>query len=166
VPITLRDACDSDLQAICEIFNEAVANTTAIWLEQPVDLSERQVWLNQRRSRGYPVLVATDSHGGVQGFASYADWRPFAGFRYTVEHSLYVRAGQRGSGIGKQLLAELIERAGAAGLHVMVAAIESSNQASIRLHQGMGFQISGQMPQVGRKFGRWLDLTLMQRQLD
>jgi L-amino acid N-acyltransferase len=166
VHISLREARDSDLQGICDIYNDAVLNSTAIWLEQPVDLANRRSWLDDRRRRGFPVLVAGTADDRVLGYASYGDWRPFDGFRFTVEHSLYVRSDQRGQGIGRLLLTELIQRASTAGLHVMVAAIESGNQASISLHQRMGFTESGLMPEVGRKFGRWLDLTLMQLQLD
>lgn len=158
----IRDAHDRDLEAIRAIFNDAVLNTTAIWMDEPVDLANRQAWLNLRRQQNYPVLVAVDANEQVLGYAAYGDWRPFPGFCHTVENSLYVRADQRGKCIGPQLLAALIERAKAAKLHVMVAAIERENSASIRLHQRAGFVITGQMPQVGRKFGRWLDLTFMQ----
>lgn len=113
------------------------------------------------RSR-LPVLVAHDAVGKVVGYASYGTWRTIEGFRHTVEHSVYVRADQRGQGLGPALMQALIERARTAKLHVMVAAIESENAASIRLHQRLGFVTTGQMPQVGRKFGRWLDLTFMQ----
>jgi L-amino acid N-acyltransferase YncA len=158
----IRDAEDADLPAILAIFNEAVLNTTAIWLDSPVDLANRQAWLATRREQGYPVLVAVAADEQVLGYAAYGDWRPFEGFRHTVENSLYVAAEQRGQGIGGLLLGVLIERAQAAGKHLMVAAIESQNSASIALHQRFGFIISGQMAQVGCKFGRWLDLTFMQ----
>jgi phosphinothricin acetyltransferase len=158
----IRDALDTDLPAILAIFNDAVLNTTAIWLDSPVDLANRQIWLDARRQQGYPVLVAVDSDDRVLGYAAYGDWRPFDGFCNSVENSLYVSAEQRGRGLGVLLLGALIERARTGGKHVMVAAIESGNAASIALHQRFGFAITGQMPQVGRKFGRWLDLTFMQ----
>ena len=106
--------------------------------------------------------MIVDSHNAVLGYASLGDWRPFDGFRHTVEHSVYVRSDQRGNGLGPQLMTALIERARTCGKHVMVAAIESGNAASIRLHERAGFSVTGQMPQVGTKFGRWLDLTFMQ----
>ena len=160
--ISIRDARDSDLEAIRAIFNDAVLNTTAIWMDATVDLANRQAWLAARRQQGYPVLVAVDADDNVLGYAAYGDWRPFDGFCNTVENSLYVSAEQRGRGLGVRLLGALIERARADGKHVMVATIESGNAASIGLHQRFGFAITGQMPQVGRKFGRWLDLTFMQ----
>ncbi len=160
--LLIRDAVHADLPAIRDIYNDAVLNTTAIWNEHPVDLGNRQAWYSARQAQGYPILVAINAQAAVVGYASFGDWRPFDGFRHTVEHSVYVRDGQRGQGIGPQLMTLLIERAKACDKHVMVAAIESGNAASIRLHERMGFTITGQMPQVGTKFGRWLDLTFMQ----
>ncbi|WP_263226461.1 GNAT family N-acetyltransferase [Pseudomonas alabamensis] len=159
---SLRDARPEDLPNLLAIYNDAVLNTTAIWNETPVDLANRQTWFELRAAQGYPILVAVDD-SGVLGYASFGDWRPFEGFRYTVEHSVYVRGDQRGKGLGPVLMEALIERARAGGKHVMVAAIESGNAASIRLHERLGFVVTGQMAQVGVKFGRWLDLTFMQR---
>ncbi|WP_184492226.1 GNAT family N-acetyltransferase [Pseudomonas solani] len=158
----IRDASEADLPGILAIYNAAVEHTTAIWNENLVDLANRRAWLAERSGAGFPVLVARDAAGEVVGYASYGAWRPHDGYKHTVEHSVYVRADQRGKGLGPQLMQALIERARSAGLHVMVGAIESENTASIRLHQRLGFVITGQMPQVGRKFGRWLDLTFMQ----
>ena len=158
----IRDAAEADLPALRDIFNDAVLNTTAIWMDNVVDLANRQAWFAARAQQGYPILVAENADGEVVGYASFCDWRPFDGFCHTVEHSVYIRADQRGKGLGPQLLTALIERAKACDKHVMVAAIESGNAASIGLHQRLGFAITGQMPQVGRKFGRWLDLTFMQ----
>ncbi|MDU9402192.1 N-acetyltransferase family protein [Pseudomonas sp. zfem004] len=161
----LRDALAEDLPGILDIYNDAVRNTTAIWNETPVDLANRQAWFEARAQQGYPILVAVDETG-VLGYASFGDWRPFEGFRHTVEHSVYIRGDQRGKGLGPILMAALIERARTCDKHVMVAAIESGNAASIRLHERLGFAITGQMAQVGVKFGRWLDLTFMQLNLD
>lgn len=158
----IRDATETDLPALRDIFNDAVLNTTAIWMDSTVDLANRQAWFAARAQQGYPILVAENPAGDVVGYASFGDWRPFDGFCHTVEHSVYIRADQRGNGLGPLLMAALIERAKACDKHVMVAAIESGNAASIRLHERLGFVTTGQMPQVGRKFGRWLDLTFMQ----
>lgn len=161
----IRDATEHDLPAIRAIYNDAVLNTTAIWNEQPVDLANRQAWFSARQAQQYPILV-TVGNDEVTGYASFGDWRPFEGFRYSVEHSVYVRNDQRGKGLGPRLMQALIERARSCGKHVMVAAIESGNLASIRLHERLGFVTTGQMPQVGIKFGRWLDLTFMQLTLN
>lgn len=161
----IRDATEHDLPAIRAIYNDAVLNTTAIWNEQPVDLANRQTWFSARQAQQYPILVAVENDE-VTGYASFGDWRPFEGFRYSVEHSVYVRNDQRGKGLGPRLMQALIERARICGKHVMVAAIESGNLASIRLHERLGFITTGQMPQVGIKFGRWLDLTFMQLALN
>ncbi|ROM49745.1 GNAT family N-acetyltransferase [Pseudomonas poae] len=161
----IRDATEQDLPAIRDIYNDAVRNTTAIWNEQPVDLANRLAWFTARQAQSYPVLVSIENDE-VTGYASFGDWRPFEGFRYSVEHSVYVRSDQRGKGVGPRLMEALIERARTCGKHVMVAAIESGNQASIRLHERQGFITTGQMPQVGIKFGRWLDLTFMQLALN
>ncbi|MBF8740524.1 MULTISPECIES: GNAT family N-acetyltransferase [Pseudomonas] len=161
----IREAQPEDVPGILDIYNDAVRNTLAIWNEAPVDLANRLAWFAARAEQGYPILVAVDD-SGVLGYASFGDWRPFEGFRHTIEHSVYVRSDQRGKGLGLMLLEALIERARACRKHVMVAAIESGNAASIRLHERLGFVVTGQMPQVGVKFGRWLDLTFMQLMLD
>lgn len=160
----IRDAVTADLPGIRDIYNDAVLNTTAIWNEQPVDLANRQAWFDARQAQHYPILVVVDAAAGddVLGYASFGDWRPFEGFRHTIEHSVYIRSDQRGNGLGPKLMEALIERARRCDKHVMVAAIESGNAASIRLHERLGFTLNGQMPQVGVKFGRWLDLTFMQ----
>jgi len=151
----IRDAVHADLPAIRDIYNDAVLNTLAIWNEQTVDLGNRQAWFAARQAQGYPILVAVNEAGDVLGYASFGDWRPFEGFRHTVEHSVYIRSDQRGQGLGPLLMQALIERARGCGKHVMVAAIESGNTASIRLHERLGFTLNGQMPQVGVKFGKW-----------
>lgn len=158
----IRDATPDDLPAIRDIYNDAVANTTAIWNETIVDLENRMKWFSDRQKSGYPVLVAVAGDGTVAGYASFGDWRAFDGYRHTVEHSVYVEKNQRGGGIGRALMLALIERATALGKHVMVAGIEAGNTGSIRLHEKLGFTITGEMKEVGTKFGRWLDLTFMQ----
>ena len=98
----IRDALPDDVAALREIYNDAVAHTTAIWNETMVDETNRLAWLQDRLGRGYPVLVATDAQDRVLGYASFGDWRAFEGFRHTVEHSVYVHRDARGSGIGHQ----------------------------------------------------------------
>ena len=94
----IRDAVHADLPAIRDIYNDAVLNTLAIWNEQTVDLGNRQAWFAARQAQGYPILVAVNEAGDVLGYASFGDWRPFDGYRHTVEHSVYVRSDQRGNG--------------------------------------------------------------------
>jgi phosphinothricin acetyltransferase len=157
----IRDATEADLPAILEIYNDAVANTTAIWNETLVDLANRRDWFAARQARGFPILVA-DEDGVVKGYASYGDWRAFEGFRHTVEHSVYVHREARGEGIGRLLMRELITRAASNGIHVMIACVEAGNAASIRLHERLGFRLTGTFSEVGIKFGRWLDLACME----
>ncbi|KKB63716.1 acetyltransferase [Robbsia andropogonis] len=164
--MNVRDAAAEHLEGITAIYNHAVEHTTAIWNDVTVDVANRAAWLTSRRETGYPVLVAVDEHNTVLGYASFGDWRAFDGYRYTVEHSVYVRSDQRGQGIGKTLMDALICRAQALGKHIMVAAIEANNKGSVRLHEKLGFVQVGHMKEVGTKFGVWLDLAFMQLLLD
>lgn len=158
----IRAAIQDDLPIICDIYNDAVANTTAIWNDTLVNVANRTAWLKARTDAGYPVLVAVSDEGDVIGYASFGDWRAFDGYRHTVEHSVYVHKDQRGGGIGRKLMVALIAEAERLGKHVMIAGIESENAASIRLHAQLGFEDTGRLREVGTKFGRWLDLTFMQ----
>jgi phosphinothricin acetyltransferase len=163
--MTIRYACKEDCAAIAEIYNHAVLHTAAIWNDSTVDIDNRIAWFEARQLMGYPVLVS-EENGAVTGYASFGDWRAFDGFRHTVEHSVYVHPACQGKGLGRLLLTQLIDEARNIGKHVMVAGIESQNLASLQLHAALGFITTGEMPQVGTKFGRWLDLTFMQLQLD
>jgi L-amino acid N-acyltransferase len=162
----IREAGTDDLEGILAIYNDAVANTTAIWNDVTVDRANRAAWLADRQRLGYPVLVAVDDAGAVLGYASFGDWRAWDGYRHTVEHSVYVQKDQRGAGIGTALMVALIERARAIGKHVLVAGIEAKNEVSIRLHERLGFEQVGHLRQVGTKFGAWLDLVFLQLTLD
>ena len=162
----IRDAGKADIPSITEIYNHAVVNTTAIWNDTEVDIANRSNWLAARVRLGYPVLVAIDEDGQVVGYASFGNWRAFDGYRYTVEHSVYVKVDQRGKGTGEKLMKALIERARDVGKHIMVAGIEADNLGSVRLHEKLGFEHVGHLKQVGTKFGKWLDLAFMQLTLD
>lgn len=162
----IRDAAADDAGSIAEIYNDAVANSTAIWNDATVSAADRRAWIEARQAQGCPVLVAVGDAGDVIGYASFGDWRAFDGYRGTAEHSVYVRSGRRGGGIGEALLAAIVERARSAGKHVLVAGIEAGNEASIRLHEKLGFEHAGTLAQVGQKFGTWLDLAFMQLRLD
>ena len=162
--ITIRAAAEADLEAIRDIYNHAVEHTTAIWNEVLIDVDNRRAWLELRRAKGFPVLVA-ERAGKVAGYASYGDWRAFDGYRHTVEHSVYVDKDCRGAGIGKLLMRALVDHARASDKHVMIAAIEAKNQPSIALHERLGFRLVGIHKEVGQKFGRWLDLAMMELKL-
>lgn len=158
----IRDARESDLPGILAIHNTAIAETTAIWDTEPVGLDERLAWLRARQVARCPVLVA-EIDGAVAGYASYGQFRPKSGYRFTVENSVYVADRFQRRGIATALLTELLARAERSGrVHAMIAAIESENTTSIALHEKFGFTTVGVLPEVGHKFGRWMDLTLMQ----
>lgn len=161
---TLRPAHADDVQAITDITNQAIVHTTAIWTLNPVTAHARGAWMQDRLARGMPVIVA-ESEGQVVGFGSYGDFRPHEGYRHTVEHSLYVAPHAQGQGIGRSLLAALVDHAARHDRHVIVGCIDASNEASRALHRQAGFVETGLMPQVGRKFDRWLDLLIMQKTL-
>ena len=162
----IRHATDDDLDGILAIYNAAIVETTAIWTDEVVDRSNREQWLADQLAVGHPVLVATDSDGAVMGYASFAQWRAKYGYRYSVEDSIYVGSAYRGRGVARALMVELIARAKAAGMHLMVADIETGNIVSIRLHESLGFETSGVVRELGTKFDRWLDLTIMTLRLD
>ena len=164
VKIAIRAAVGDDLVEVLAIYNEVIAFSTAVFSEQTVTLEDRERWLAARQGQGYPVLVACDSTG-VVGFGSFGDFRAWPGYRYTVEHSVHVRADRRGEGIGTELVRALIERAAALGKHVMIAGIDAENTASIRLHERLGFTVAARLSEVARKFDRWLDLLFLERRL-
>jgi L-amino acid N-acyltransferase YncA len=158
----LRDADEGDVPGILEIYNEVIAHTSAIYAEQPASLEDRLTWLKARREQGYPVLVAV-ANEQIVGFSSFGDFRAWPCYRFSVEHTVHVRSGQRGRGLGRRLLEALIPRAAALGKHVLIAGIDADNAASIKLHEQLGFARVAHFREVGRKFDRWLDLVFMQR---
>ncbi|MEA1671786.1 GNAT family N-acetyltransferase [Nitrospirillum sp. BR 11163] len=159
--VTIRPATLDDLEGIRVIYNHAVVHTTAIWNDVQVDLENRRQWFEARMARGFPVLVAV-AGDQVVGYAAYGDWRPFDGFRHSVENSVYVAPGAQGRGIGEALLRALVDCAHERGVHRMIAAIASENAISIALHAKVGFRTAGVFSEAGTKFGRWLDLTFME----
>jgi L-amino acid N-acyltransferase YncA len=160
----IEDAIESDLPEIVAIYNDVIATSTAIFSDQPVTVEDRLQWLRSRRALGQPVVVARDS-GAVVGFASFGDFRPWPGYRSTVEHTVHVAAPRRRQGVGRRLVDEILDRARKAGKHVVIAGIDAENEASLRLHERLGFQQVGHMPEVARKFDRWVDLVLLQLRL-
>ena len=164
----IRDALMSDVPAITDLYNAFIPTQTIAWTETEQSRAERAAWFEQQRREGFPVLVA-ETDGEVVGFASYDHFRGegrWPGYGYTVEHTIHVRESDWGQGVGRGLVEGLVERARGAGMHVLVAAIDGENEASIRFHEKLGFMEVARMGEVGHKFGRWLDLVLMQRRLD
>lgn len=163
-PLQISDATEADLAGLLGIYNDVIATSTAIYSDVPVTLEERRQWWRSRTAQGYPVLAARDAHG-VAGFATFGDFRAWPGYRFTVEHSVHVRANGRGQGVGTLLVQALLPRAATLGKHVMMAGVDADNAASIRFHERLGFARSGHLREVGYKFGRWLDLVFLQRRI-
>lgn len=160
--VIVRDAGEADLPAILDIYNAAVLNETSIWHDEISDLAERRTWWQERIAQGFPVYVA-DVNGTVSGYGTFGEFRANRGYRFTVEHSIYVAVPVQRRGIGSVLLTRLIAEARRTNKHAMIGGIASDNLASLALHQRFGFVETGRMPQVGFKFGRWLDLVFMQK---
>ena len=159
----IRPATRSDLPGILEIYNDAVLTTTATYDYEPRTLEHRTQWFEERQRDGYPVFVAVDDAGRVIGWSALNPFHARMGYRFTSENSVYVAVDMRGKGLGKLLLAPLIEGAKARGLHAIIAVIDADNEASIRLHAAFGFEKVGLFKQTGFKFNRWLDVVYMER---
>ena len=159
--ITIRIATEQDLPAILDIYNEVILNTTAVYDYLPHTLEMRKEWYAAKLKDNYPVFVAEEGSRLV-GFSSYGPFRAWAAYKYTVENSIYIASSERGKGIGKLLLTPLIDAAKERGLHAIVAGIDASNEASIKLHKALGFEQVGHFKEVGYKFDRWLDLAFLE----
>lgn len=147
---------------ILAIFNEAIRNSTALYDYHPRTAAMMESWFEAKRKGKYPVLGAVDEGGALLGFASYGAFRAWPAYKYSIEHSVYVRDDCRGRGFGKFLLRELIAAAKGQGYHMMIGGIDSANAASVRLHIALGFSHCATIRQAGFKFGRWLDLEFYQ----
>lgn len=156
--------CDPARHAapILDIFNEAIANSVALYDYQLRTMADMDIWFAAKRLRHYPVIGALSDTGELMGFASYGQFRERPAYKYSVEHSVYVDTRFRGQGVGRVLLREIIAAAESQQYHVMVGGIDASNTVSIRLHEKAGFTLCGIVKQSGFKFGRWLDLALYQ----
>jgi phosphinothricin acetyltransferase len=152
--------------AILAIFNEAIVNSTALYDYKPRAAEAMSPWFAIKRANGFPVIGAEDDDGRLLGFASYGTFRAWPAYKYTVEHSIYIEASQRGAGLGRTLLEALIASAREHDVHTMVGAIDLQNTASIALHKRLGFEHAGTIRQAAFKFGRWLDLAFFQLVLE
>lgn len=152
--------------AMLEIFNDAILNSTALYDYRPRTLASMDDWFAAKRRGGYPVLGYEDGQGRLLAFGSYGAFRAFPAYKYTVEHSIYVHREHRGQGLGIALMRELIAAARAQDVHVMVGGIDMGNAASIAMHEKLGFVHAGTIRQAGFKFGRWLDLGFYQLVLE
>ena len=157
----IRPALPADLPALLDIYNDAVVHTTASWDLLPLTQVEHAEWYSTKAGHRHPILVAEDE-GEVVGYCAYGPFRSKAGYGATMEHSVYVRPERQGSGIGRALMVAIIEAARANGVHALVGGLSADNEVSMALHRDFGFIEVGRLPEVGRKFDRWLDLVLLQ----
>ena len=156
----IRPPIADDLEAITAIYNDAIVNTVATFDVEPQSVAERAEWLTGQGPR-HPVLVAAEDDA-VVGWASLAGYSPRPAYADTATVSVYVREDCRGRGVGTELMAAIMEAGRKAGLHVVLARIAGANPAGIRMHESAGFEHVGTLREAGRKFGRFLDVHVMQ----
>ena len=149
-------------KTILSIFNEAIANSTALYDYEPRTLAIVQKWFKDKEEHNYPIIGIEDNNGVLMGFATYGAFRSWAAYKYSIEHSIYVDVKFRGKGVGKRLLRELVKLAKQQNYHTIVGGIDAENFTSIKLHQSLGFVHCGTIKQAGFKFDRWLDLEFYQ----
>lgn len=159
----LRLAESGDREAIRAIYNREVVGSTVTFDLVPRTPEDQDAWMAAHQGV-YPVIVA-DEDGTVVGFASLSPYRPRPAYSTTVEDSIYVAATHRGQGVGRALLSEITRLAKVHGFHTVIGRVVGHHEASIALHEACGFRLIGVEVEVGRKFGRWLDVALMQLML-
>ena len=159
--VTIQMATEQDIPELLEIYNDIIVNTTAVWHEEPHTLAMREEWFALKKEQGFPVFTAVEE-GRVIGFSTIGPFRPWFGYRYTVENSVYVASNSRGKGVAKSLMPPLIDAAKELKLHAIVAGIEATNEASIALHEKFGFIEVAHFKEVGFKFNRWMDLKFLE----
>jgi phosphinothricin acetyltransferase len=149
-------------EAILALFNDAILNTTALFVYEPRTLNFMEEWFAAKEQAQIPVLGAVDEQGELLGFASYGPFRPQAAYKYTVEHSVYIAKTHCGKGIGSRLMEELIECAQEQQYHALIGALDAGNAGSIALHLKLGFKHVGTVKESAYKFGKWRDMALYQ----
>jgi phosphinothricin acetyltransferase len=159
--IRIRTATENDLPRLLEIYNDIIINTTAVYDYEPHTMEMRKQWWETKKAQGFPVFVA-EEEGRIVGFSSIGPFRAWAAYKYSVENSVYVASDERGKGIGKLLIPPLLDASKSLGMHTVIAGIDATNEASIKLHQRFGFEEVAYFKQVGWKFERWLDLKFLQ----
>jgi phosphinothricin acetyltransferase len=161
----IKPVTSAQIPEILAIFNEAIVHTTALYDYEPRTLEKVNQWYEVHVQNDFPVIGAFDEAGTLLGFAAYGSFRPHEGYKFTFEHSVYVRTDARGRGIGETLLTALIAEAQKRPVHSLIGVIDADNTVSIRLHEKLGFSFCGKIPQSGFKFGRWLDVVFYQLQM-
>lgn len=159
--IKIREAEREDVQMILEIINYEILNSTSIYDEKERSYNQQLEWFEQKQKHKMPVLVA-EIERKVLGFGSYGVFRPWEGYKYCLEHSVYIEHNYRGKGVGKELLKNLIELAKKDGYHTMIGGIDASNTSSIAFHEKFGFEEVGTIKEAGFKFNTWHDLKFLQ----
>jgi L-amino acid N-acyltransferase YncA len=159
--LKLRSARMEDLDAITEIYNEAISKTVATFDTEPKTYEEQKKWFDDHGSKN-PILVA-EQNGVIVGWASLSKWSDRCAYSDTAEISLYVREDHQGKGIGRHLIEAIIKEGMKSGLHTIIARITEENKSSLHLHRSVGFTHIGTMKEVGTKFGKRLDVHLMQK---
>ncbi len=153
---------ENSAAVILDILNEAILNSTALYDYKPRTMESMSAWFSAKVAGDYPVVGVFGDDGVLMGFATYGVFRNWPAYKYSVEHSVYIHRDHRGKGLGAALMRRLIEEARRQQYHVMVGGIDADNQASISLHETLGFGYAGTIRQAGFKFGRWLDLAFYQ----
>lgn len=162
--VVIRNADSRHLSDILDILNDAILHTTAVYDYARRSEAEHLKWYQDKKTEGFPLLIA-EAEGKVVGFATYHTFKPKIGYRFTAEHSVYVREHFHGKGVGSMLLSELIAIARKNDLHSLIGYIDADNKGSIAFHEKFGFKTAGTLEEVGFKFDRWLDVRLMQLKL-
>lgn len=157
----IRDANFEDIPQVLAIVNHSILYSTSNYSYQIQTLEYQLEWYKKKLASGFPILVA-DCEGKTVGFGTYGSFREKIGYQFTVEHSVYVAEENIGKGIGKLLLRRLIKKAKSEGFHSMIGVIDASNKDSIVFHKKFGFIENGTIKEVGFKFNKWLDATIMQ----